>query len=333
MKDLHAWALMETGDFLSVAQCSAAIPLGFASKGLRQTAFRSSPTSDSPVDVPDGAFLQSVSDLTQNAMACASHRQPRRQINAQGTPMHNRIDFSALHDTAQSRYLAPSNEQMMPAGSWHPGGAASDFQRQAGRGVVFELARTSEQVAMAKALVERQYRFAGFQVAHDRADGAIEGSGLTLLAMQGREAAATVTMRVDTAVGLLADTHYADELSMLRARGARLCEFIRFAANTEVSVLDLMGKLLCFAWHLAHERHGVTDVVVECHPRHAAFYRRTMGFRQAGPLTTCSRVDAPAVLLHLPLAHIAVGTRLAPRVAANHPSMPAARHAERRAQG
>jgi len=242
--------------------------------------------------------------------------------------MHNRIQFSALQDATGHKYLAPSSDELLRTSHWRPSSAVLESRKRNEEEIVFELARTSEQLAMADSLVERQYRFAGFHASRQRPDDESESPGLTLLAMHGTYAAATVTMRVDTPTGLLADTHYGDELAALRSRGARLCEFNRFAASTDVSVLDLVGKLLGFAWHLCHEKHGVTDVVVECHPRHAAFYRRTLGFQQAGPLTTCSRVGAPAVLLHLPLAHIAVASRHAPRVASDHPSMRATRSAE-----
>jgi hypothetical protein len=45
------------------------------------------------------------------------------------------------------------------------------------------------------------------------------------------------------------------------------------------------------------------DVVIEVNPRHVRFYQRSLGFTTIGPQRQNRRVDAPAVLLRLDLAH------------------------------
>jgi hypothetical protein len=49
---------------------------------------------------------------------------------------------------------------------------------------------------------------------------------------------------------------------------------------------------------------GHTDVVIEVNPRHVAFYKRMLGFKEFGPERLCSRVNAPAVLLRLELEYV-----------------------------
>jgi hypothetical protein len=53
------------------------------------------------------------------------------------------------------------------------------------------------------------------------------------------------------------------------------------------------------AYIYSHKIHGYTDYVIEVNPRHAAFYKKMLGFHDFGELRTCTRVNAPAVLLRL----------------------------------
>jgi hypothetical protein len=48
---------------------------------------------------------------------------------------------------------------------------------------------------------------------------------------------------------------------------------------------------------LACVLHGITDAVIEVNPRHAGFYRRTLGFQPLGEEKVCPRVGAPSQLL------------------------------------
>ena len=57
------------------------------------------------------------------------------------------------------------------------------------------------------------------------------------------------------------------------------------------------------AYMYVRRLHGCTDLLAEVNPRHASFYRRLLGFQQAGAERMCERVQAPAVLLWLPLEH------------------------------
>ena len=121
----------------------------------------------------------------------------------------------------------------------------------------------------------------------------------TLAACDGDQVIGTLTLGVDSASGLLADELYADQLNTMRSSGRRLCEVTALAVSQERSDTRLLARLFNIAYLLAHPIHGMTDLVAEVHPRHAGFYRKLMNYRIAGPVRTCPRVRAPAVLMHL----------------------------------
>ncbi|MGL1833009.1 N-acyl amino acid synthase FeeM domain-containing protein [Rhodocyclaceae bacterium SMB388] len=122
---------------------------------------------------------------------------------------------------------------------------------------------------------------------------------VTLAACTGDKVFGTLTLGVDTGSGLLADTLYRDEINRVRAGGGRVGEVTRLALDPELSSPDVMAHIFNITFLLARQIHRVTDLFVEVHPRHAGFYQRMMGYRVAGPVRTCPRVNAPAVLLHL----------------------------------
>ena len=127
---------------------------------------------------------------------------------------------------------------------------------------------------------------------------------ITLVASENGEVCGTMTLGLDDEQGLLAYTLYPDELAALRSRGARLCELSRLAMDTRHNSREVLGALIHLAYIHARLVHRSTDAVIEVHPRHAAFYRRMLGFRIIGAERICPRVDAPAVLMHLELSHM-----------------------------
>ncbi len=122
---------------------------------------------------------------------------------------------------------------------------------------------------------------------------------LTLAASSGHRVFGTLTLGMDTGQGLMADELYKSEVDELRSRGRRLCEVTRLAFEPELSCQEVMATIFNVAFVLARDVHARTDLIAEVHPRHAAFYRRTMGYQVVGPVRMCPRVSAPAVLLHL----------------------------------
>ena len=122
----------------------------------------------------------------------------------------------------------------------------------------------------------------------------------------------TLTVVLDSAEGLASDELYRDEGDDLRKRGKRLCEFTRLAVDIEprFNSKDFLARLIHVAFVYAHLIQHATDMLIEVNPRHVGFYRRSLGFSQLGPERICSRVNAPAVLMHIDLHHMATQIRL-----------------------
>ena len=113
----------------------------------------------------------------------------------------------------------------------------------------------------------------------------------------------TIAVGVDSDAGLLVDELYRDELDRARGQGRVVCEFGKLAVDSERASKRVLASLFHLAYIYARLLHDATDVFIEVNPRHAAYYRRMLGFEPAAETRICARVNAPAVLLRLDLAH------------------------------
>ena len=111
----------------------------------------------------------------------------------------------------------------------------------------------------------------------------------------------TLSVGLDSADGLLADSLYQAEIDILRRMGRRVCEISKLAFNPQYSSKEAIASLFHLAYIYAHNIYQRTDLLIEVNPRHVSFYQRRLGFQQIGELRTCPRVDAPAILLHVAL--------------------------------
>lgn len=109
---------------------------------------------------------------------------------------------------------------------------------------------------------------------------------------------ATLTVSRDSKSSLMAYSLYGHELDRFRKPGHVLCEVTRLAVDVDCHDPDLLKNLFQSAYQYARAVFGATDAVIEVNPRHASYYRRALAFQQIGPMRTCPRVEAPAVLLH-----------------------------------
>lgn len=153
-------------------------------------------------------------------------------------------------------------------------------------------------------LVERRYAWRGL-LAGGSPHHPTRPNCVTLVASSGDTVFGTVSLRVESDEGLLADALYGEELAHCRRGGARLCEITRLAVDTHHNTKEVLGALFHLIYIHGRLIHGSTGAVIEVHPRHAGFYKRMLGFRILGDQKSCPRVNhAPAVLLHLDLAHM-----------------------------
>ncbi len=162
---------------------------------------------------------------------------------------------------------------------------------------------THTQLRACSSLVRRMYTWRGYRLAPNRLQLA-DPNHVTFGAWLAGELVATATASRDSAAGLLADGLYKDELSSLRGQSRVVCEVTRLAVDFDCHDPELLNALFMAVHQYVRAVFGGTELVIEVNPRHAGYYRRTMGFQQIGGLRTCPRVDAPAILLHRTLGHI-----------------------------
>lgn len=153
----------------------------------------------------------------------------------------------------------------------------------------------------ASLVVQKMYASRGYDSPELKADP----NRITMLVSADERIVGTATLGLDSEHGLLADDIYRDEVDALRARGRHVAELTKLAIDdNNVDSKHIVAALFHICYIYGHNIHGVTDFVIEVNPRHATFYKRTLGFEQLGEERTCPRVNAPAVLLHLPLEHV-----------------------------
>jgi hypothetical protein len=162
------------------------------------------------------------------------------------------------------------------------------------------LAHSSERVSSASMLVQRKYAGRGykandFQKAPER---------ITLMASQNDKVIGTLTLGLDTPNGLLVEDLYKPEIDTLRQAGRKVCELTKLAVDQTHGSKHILASLFHISYIYGRVMQGYTDVVIEVNPRHAAFYKRMLGFTDFGPERMCSRVNAPAVLLRLELDYV-----------------------------
>ncbi len=185
----------------------------------------------------------------------------------------------------------------------HAHSAAREFAIDTGSGYqVRVVTRPSSLAAQVDRLVSDMYGARGLHLTP--LANALRKSGQTTIAACRKDrAVGTLTLGVDAGEGLLADTLYRPQIDDVRAEGARVCEVTRLAMDAAERSPDLMAALFSLGFVLARHVHRMTDMFIEVHPRHAGYYERMLGYRTAGPVRICPRVEAPAVLMHLPLKH------------------------------
>jgi hypothetical protein len=188
-----------------------------------------------------------------------------------------------------------------PPGGYHPGPwdpARSTIVAERG-GLKVRRADCAGTRADASYLVRKMYEWRGYEV------GAPQGTPdrVTLMAGDDGGVLATITVGFDGIGGLMVEHLYRDEVERLRECGGRICEFTRLAVDRELQSKELLAMMFHIAYMVAHRLHGCTDLLIEVNPRHVRFYERMLGFVPLGETRTCLRVNAPARLMWLSLAH------------------------------
>lgn len=150
-------------------------------------------------------------------------------------------------------------------------------------------------------LVKRMYSWRGYNI--ENTPISIQNN-ITLEAFSGQHLVGTLTLRLDSKDGLLADELYEEKISPFRTGDRKVCELSKLAIDPEFSSKELLASLFNLAYIYGRFIHRATDFFIEVNPRHTRYYKRMLGFRQLGEMRNCKRVNAPAILLHLELDYV-----------------------------
>ena len=154
-------------------------------------------------------------------------------------------------------------------------------------------------------LVRRRYAWRGYSLPQrDHADDVAAPdpeANVTLVAEHQGALVGTLTLRLDSPQGLLAEQTYGEEIERVRSQGRRVGELVRLAMEEGVDWKPVLDALLQATYLVGRVVHSMTDVFIEVNPRHVRFYQRVFGFAAATAERLCTRVGAPSVLMHLDL--------------------------------
>lgn len=161
------------------------------------------------------------------------------------------------------------------------------------------LATSDDRAKSASLLIQKMYSWRGYDATGVHRDP----NRITLLAFDQDVIIGTLTLGLDSPVGLLVDDLYKPEVDALRADGRKVCELTKLAVDESVRSKHVLAALFHIAYIYGRNIHNGTDFVIEINPRHVLFYNKMLGFKLYGPERHCERVSAPAMLLRLELDH------------------------------
>lgn len=165
------------------------------------------------------------------------------------------------------------------------------------------LADSPGRFGLVNKLIKRMYSWRGYDT-ESASVFSHDDNRITFEASSKHELFGTLTLGIDSEQGLLADDLYEEEINAFRQRNKKICEVSKLAIDSKYGSKEVLASLFHLAYIYASTIHKASDAFIEVNPRHAAFYKRMLGFRQIGEKRICQRVDAPAVLLHLELDYM-----------------------------
>lgn len=153
----------------------------------------------------------------------------------------------------------------------------------------------------ASMLINKMYSWRGYAGSHQVQENP---NRITLTASDRDTLIGTITLGIDSQVGLLADEIFKEEVDAYRSKGRKVCELTKLAFDASLNSKFALASLFHICFIYGRRLHHCTDVFIEVNPRHRVFYERMLGFKQLGELKANPRVNAPAYLLWLDLDYV-----------------------------
>jgi hypothetical protein len=164
------------------------------------------------------------------------------------------------------------------------------------------LADTEQGRNSASMLIKTMYSWRGYAGTHQLQESL---NRITLTASDIDKVVGTITLGIDSPVGILADDLFKDEIDPFRQRGRKVCELTKLAFDPETRSKRVLASLFHIIFMYLHRLHQCNDIFIEVNPRHRLFYEKLLGFRQMGGEKLNTRVNAPAFLLWVDTAYVA----------------------------
>ena len=172
-------------------------------------------------------------------------------------------------------------------------------------GLTVQVASTVEEHEQASRLVHAAYVRRGIMQPHTSGvritPHGLLPSTVVFVALKQDVVIATMSLVLDSVLGLPMDKSFADELAPLREAGKKIAEVGALCIaehHRGLGVAFLLNKLM---WLTASQRLGVRSLAISVHPRAACLYQATLRFVQLGGTKRYPGLDAAAVALHLDL--------------------------------
>lgn len=158
----------------------------------------------------------------------------------------------------------------------------------------------------ASKLINKMYQWRGYGDQHP-----VEAHPhhVTLSALMPDQLLGTVTLRTDSAGGMLADETFKPEIDAYRQAGAKVCEVTKLAIDPLAHPKLALASLFHVVYLYARKVYHCTDVFIEVNPRHKRFYEQMLGFEAAADVRDNGRVNAPAYLLRVSLEYMGAQIR------------------------
>jgi hypothetical protein len=213
-----------------------------------------------------------------------------------------------LNDQSAASVAGNPPHRLLPMLVHSPGEVELVSDSVARRYFMIRAAESVRERRSASSLIERMYATRGYHATSLPAEESPNRK--TFVVSENNAAIGTLTVGLDSAGGLLAESLFPDEVGAFRASGRRICEFTKLAMGREGRSPRLLAALFHVAYIYAHRVNNLHNLLIEVNPRHVAYYRTMLGFEVISAARHNIRVDAPAVLLSLDLSHAEEQIRL-----------------------
>lgn len=212
-----------------------------------------------------------------------------------------------MNQTSAPSDMAPDGEPVFgfeskrAGGEQHPDANITDVTINENKFGI-RVADTEEGRSRASFLINKMYAWRGYAGTHRIEDNP---NRITLSASEKGTVIGTVTLGIDSEIGILADEVFRDQIQTFRQQGAKVCEITKLAFDPNASSKSALASLFHILFIYGRHIHRCTDVFIEVNPRHRRFYETMLGFTRLGDLRNNPRVDAPAYLLWNSLDNVA----------------------------